>query len=93
MKSEQLKAIVSSSAILVVTVASLLGFNLDMDDTLAAFMTVAQLIVVIIACWKNMNFTPAACAAQKVLDSIKGGVLTEEEVDAMLQGAKHAKED
>ena len=92
MNSEQLRSIVSAVAILAVTIASIMGWQLDLSDTTAGFMAVAEVAVVAWSVWKNHNFTAAACYGQLVLDALKQGILTDEEVDALLSTteAKHA---
>lgn len=43
------------------------------------------IVVVFWNAWKNNNFTPAAKAAQKVLDAIKNKRITAEQVEKLLE--------
>lgn len=43
------------------------------------------IVVVFWNAWKNNNFTPAAKAAQKVLDAIKNKKITAEQVEKLLE--------
>lgn len=70
-KMERTKAIVSAVVVLVVNVAALLGYSLDVDVTQQVILVFVMLAATGWAIWKNHNFTDAAAEAQRYLDDLK----------------------
>lgn len=46
---------------------------------------VATIVIAIISAWKNNDITPVARTAGRVLDALKDGKITEEEVENLLE--------
>ena len=56
------------------------------DNAVYQIITVVTTVVVaVISAWKNNDITPVARTAGRVLDALKDGKITEEEVDNLLK--------
>lgn len=80
--SEKVKAIVTLVVTAAVNVANVLGYALDMDTWVNAALSVASVVCIVYAWWKNQNITPEAQEAQKVLLELKAQRKAKESVDA-----------
>ena len=90
--NEQIKAFVSSIVSIVVIGAGILGIAIDPDAVATVVYAVAIIAVIIWDIWTNHNFTAAAAMAQKIIDALKQGALTEGEVAAFIEEHIHKKQ-
>lgn len=72
--SETTKATIAALVVVIVNVAAMLGYSLDSDMLTQVISAVVLIIVTVLGCWKNFNFTAAAQAGQLVTDSLKAAV-------------------
>lgn len=82
---EQTKAIISSLVSIVIIVAGMFGLNLSEDIVTTVVTAIIMLAVLVYDIWKNHNFTSEAGLAQRVLNSLKAEVLTDEQVEKLLE--------
>jgi len=68
---ERTKAIISAAVVLIVNVAAMFSISIDQDVLIKAFFSIADLVAMAWAIWKNHNFTPQAIEAQQYLDLLK----------------------
>ena len=69
--NEKVKAIVTIVVTAAVNVANVCGYALDADTWVNAALSVASVICIIYAWWKNQNLSDEAVEAQKVLNLLK----------------------
>lgn len=71
MNAESLKAIITLIVTVALNVANVFGYALDFDMWYQIVFSIASLIAVAWAWWKNQNVTLAAQKAQEYLDELK----------------------
>ena len=69
--NEKVKAIVTIIVTAAVNVANVCGWALDADTWVNAALSIASVICIIYAWWKNQNISDEAIEAQKVLNLLK----------------------
>jgi len=78
MNAESIRAIVTLVVTVAVNIANVLGYALNFDLWYTVLFSIASLIAVAWAWWKNQNVTQAAQQAQVYLDELKGKHTKEE---------------
>lgn len=71
MNKETIKAVVNTIVVVVVTILSALGINVDGDMLVNVLCAVVLIGATIYGCYKNHNFTEAAQEGQLLIDEIK----------------------
>lgn len=77
MTAERFGAVVRLVCTLVCGVAAVFGASIDADVLTEGVFCAAALVCLLITWWKNNNVTEAACTAQKLLDALKDGDVTD----------------
>lgn len=69
--NERVKAIITIVITAAVNIANIYGWAINADTIVSAVLTIASLVSIVWAWWKNNNVTPEAAMAQKYLDELK----------------------
>lgn len=72
MNAETIKAVVSMIIVVIVSVLSAIGIDVDGDALTNVVYAVLLIVVTAYGCYRNHNFTQAAQEGQKLIDELKG---------------------
>lgn len=75
--AERAGAILRLVCVLAADIATMLGLYLDADELFCGICAILAIVALIWCWWKNNNITDAAIEAQRLLDALKDGDLSD----------------
>lgn len=79
-KKQTIMAFIRLAVMLVATGLAVFGVTVDAESLFTIVMCIVAVVAAIVSWWKNNNVTEAASAAQKVLDELKSGLKSDDEI-------------